>query len=34
MKHARSLTTKNAAITVGIPVGLYILYSIFNLGVF
>lgn len=33
MKHARSLTTKNAVITVGIPIALYLLYSIFQLGV-
>ncbi len=33
MKHARSLTTKNAVITVGVPMALYLLYTIFNLGV-
>lgn len=29
IKHARNLTTKNALITVGVPVGLYLLYSIY-----
>lgn len=27
IKHARNITTKNALITVGVPVGLYLLYS-------
>ncbi|EJG06077.1 Protein of unknown function DUF2143 [Methanofollis liminatans DSM 4140] len=33
MKHARNLTLKNAAITVGVPVGIYIIYQIVSLGV-
>ncbi len=33
LKHARNLSTKNALITVGIPVVLYILYSVWQLGV-
>jgi hypothetical protein len=33
LKHARNLSTKNALITVGIPVILYILYSVWQLGV-
>jgi hypothetical protein len=28
VKHARNLSTRNALITVGVPVGLYLLYSI------
>ena len=28
IKHARNLSTRNALITVGVPVGLYLLYSI------
>jgi hypothetical protein len=32
LKHARNLSTKNAVITVGIPVALYILYSVWQLG--
>jgi hypothetical protein len=31
LKHARDLTTRGAIISVGIPVGLYILYSIYML---
>ncbi|WP_340820438.1 Yip1 family protein [Methanolobus sp. WCC4] len=30
--HSRNLTLKNAAITVGIPILLQVLYSLFNLG--
>jgi hypothetical protein len=33
VKHARNLSTKNAVITVAIPVALYILYSVWQLGV-
>jgi hypothetical protein len=33
LKHARNLSTRNALITVGIPVVLYILYSVWQLGV-
>jgi hypothetical protein len=33
LKHARNLSTKHAAITVGIPVAAYILYSVWQLGV-
>ncbi|MDI6885649.1 MAG: Yip1 family protein [archaeon] len=33
LKHARNLSTKNALITAGIPVALYVLYSIWQLGV-
>ncbi|MDI6810959.1 MAG: YIP1 family protein [archaeon] len=33
LKHARNLSTKNALITVGIPVAVYILYSVWQLGV-
>jgi hypothetical protein len=29
--HARNLTTRNAVITVGIPIGLFIAYSVYNL---
>ncbi len=32
MKHARNLSTRNAALTVGIPVGLYIIYLIIMLA--
>ncbi|MDV2481024.1 YIP1 family protein [Methanoculleus sp. Wushi-C6] len=32
MKYARSLSTRDAALTVGIPVGLYILYSLTTLA--
>lgn len=32
MKHARNLSTRNAALTVGIPVGLYIIYLIITLA--
>jgi hypothetical protein len=33
LKHARNVSTKNALITVGIPVVVYILYSIYQTGV-
>lgn len=33
LKHARNLTTKNALITVAIPVAAYVLWSIFQMGV-
>ncbi|MBN1763019.1 MAG: YIP1 family protein [Methanomicrobia archaeon] len=33
VKHARNLTTKNAVITVAIPVAVYLVYSIWQLGV-
>ncbi|WP_265580257.1 YIP1 family protein [Methanofollis aquaemaris] len=33
MRHARSLTLRNAAITVGVPVGIYIIIQIWSLGV-
>jgi hypothetical protein len=33
MKHARRLSPQNAAICVGVPVVLYVLYAIYNLGV-
>jgi len=33
LRHARNLSTKNALITVGIPVALYVLYSVWRLGV-
>lgn len=33
IKHARDLTLKNAAITVGVPVAIYIIYLILSLGV-
>ncbi len=33
LKHARNLSTKNALITVGIPVAAYVLYTIYQLGV-
>lgn len=33
MKHARNLATKNAVITVAIPVAVYLVYSIWQLGV-
>lgn len=32
MKHARNLSTRNAALTVGIPVGLYIIYLLITLA--
>lgn len=31
LKEARSLSTRNAAITVGVPVGLYVIFQIYNL---
>jgi hypothetical protein len=34
MEHARSLIPKNAGIAVGVPVALYLLYSVVQLGVF
>jgi hypothetical protein len=34
MKEARHLSTRDAAITVGVPVGLYILYSLYTLWSF
>jgi len=33
MKYARNLTLRNAAISVGVPVAIYIIYQIFSLGV-
>ncbi len=33
LKHARRLSPQNAAICVGVPVVLYVLYTIYNLGV-
>ncbi len=33
LKHARNLSTKNALITVAIPVAAYILFSIYQMGV-
>ncbi len=30
VKNARKMTTKNASIVVGVPVGLYVLYTIYN----
>ncbi|WP_220680639.1 Yip1 family protein [Methanofollis formosanus] len=33
MRYARSLTLRNAAITVGVPVGIYIIFQISALGV-
>jgi hypothetical protein len=30
--HARSLTTRNAVITVGIPIGLMVLFTVYNLA--
>jgi hypothetical protein len=33
LKHARNLSTKNALITVAIPVAAYILYTVWQLGV-
>lgn len=33
LKHARNLSTKSAVITVGIPVAVYVLYSVWQLGV-
>jgi len=32
LKHARKLTTKNAVITVAIPMAAYILYSVWQMG--
>jgi hypothetical protein len=32
--HARNMSTKNAILTVGIPVGLYLIYLIFMLYLF
>jgi hypothetical protein len=32
MKYARNLSTRDAALTVGIPVGLYILYTLITLA--
>ena len=32
MKYARNLSTRNAVLTVGIPVGLYILYILITLA--
>ncbi|MBN1194046.1 MAG: YIP1 family protein [Methanomicrobiaceae archaeon] len=34
MKEARHLSTRDAAITVGVPVGIYILYTLFTLWSF
>lgn len=31
MMHSRNLTVKNAIITVGIPIGLYLIYAVYNL---
>lgn len=31
LSHARNMSTKNAALTVAIPVSMYLLYSIYNL---
>jgi hypothetical protein len=33
IKHARGLSPRNAAICIGVPVVLYVLYMIYNLGV-
>jgi hypothetical protein len=33
MKHARGLSPRDAAICVGVPVVLYVLYLTYNLGV-
>jgi hypothetical protein len=33
LKHARNLSTKNAVITVAIPVAAYILFSVYQMGV-
>lgn len=33
LKHARNLSTKHAVITVGIPIAIYILYTVWQLGV-
>ena len=33
IKHARQLSPRNAAICVGVPVVLYVFYTIYNLGV-
>jgi len=32
MKYARNLSTRDAALTVGIPVGVYILYTVITLA--
>jgi hypothetical protein len=34
LKHARNLSTRNAVITVAIPVLAYIAYTVWQLGVF
>lgn len=34
MMYARNLSFKNAAITVGIPIGLYVLYTLYTLQIF
>jgi hypothetical protein len=34
IRYARGLTLRNAAITVGVPVALYLLSVVSNLGVF
>ncbi|WP_321419394.1 YIP1 family protein [uncultured Methanomethylovorans sp.] len=31
MIHSRNLTVKNALLTVGIPIGLYLIYTVYNL---
>ena len=31
LMHARNLTTRNAVLAVGIPIGLFIVYSVYNL---
>ncbi|HSQ94110.1 MAG TPA: YIP1 family protein, partial [Methanoregula sp.] len=33
IKHARSLSPRDAAVCVGVPVVLYVLYTIYNIGV-
>ena len=33
LKHARNLSTRNAVITVAIPVAAYLAYSVWQLGV-
>ncbi len=33
LKHARNLSTKNALITVAIPMAVYVLWTIFQMGV-
>ena len=32
LKHTRRLTTKNAVVTVAIPMAVYILYSVWQMG--